>query len=74
MSIPQLDCEVTGTLDRVDHVTQFTRFDIAARLVVPAGENADQARRALEKSERTCLVSSSLKGSIALDATVEVGD
>ena len=69
-----LDCEVTGTLDRVDHVTQFTRFDIAARLVVPAGENADQARRALEKSERTCLVSSSLKGSIALDATVEVGD
>ena len=69
-----LDCEVTGTLDRVDHVTQFTRFDIAARLVVPAGENADQARRALEKSERTCLVSSSLKGSIGLDASVDVGD
>ena len=69
-----LDCEVTGTLERVDHVTQFTRFDIAARLVVPAGENADQARRALEKSERTCLVSSSLKGSIGLDASVDVGD
>ena len=66
-----LDCEVTGTLDRVDHVMQFTRFDITAHLVVAAGEDADRARRALEKSERTCLISSSLKGSIGLDATVD---
>ena len=69
-----LDCEVTGTLDRVDHVTQFTRFDITARLVVAAGEDADRTRHALEKSERNCLISTSLKGSIRLDASVEVGE
>ena len=62
--------KIGGWIDRVDHVTQFTRFDITAHLVVVAGED-DRARRALEKSERTCLISSSLKGSIGLDATVD---
>ena len=69
-----LDCEVTGTLDRVDHVMQFTGFDITARLVVGAAEDADRGRHALEKSERSCLISSSLKGSIDLDAKVDVGE
>src|SRR5688572_13319652 len=31
-----LDCDVAGTLDRVDRVTQFTHFDLKARLVVGA--------------------------------------
>lgn len=66
-----LDCEVTGTLDRVDHVTLFTHFAITARLAAPAGVNAELARRALEKAERTCLISSSLKAPVALDAMVE---
>ena len=67
-----LECDVTGKLDRVDRVPQFTRLDIAAHLVVPHGEDAERARRALEKTERACLISSSLKGSIGLDATVEI--
>ena len=45
-----LDCDVTGTLDRVDRVTQFTHFDITARLVAPAGVDADGARRAARES------------------------
>ena len=69
-----LDCDVTGTLDRVDRVTQFTHFDIAAHLVVPAEVDADVARHALEKAERNCLISRSLKASIALDATVEIAE
>lgn len=69
-----LDCDVTGTLDRVDRVTQFTHFAMTAHLVVPAGVDADAARHALEKAERNCLISSSLKAPIALDATVEIGD
>ena len=67
-----LDCDVTGTLDRVDRVTQFTRFDMRAHLVVPAGDDTDRARHALEKAERNCLISSSLKASITLDAAVEI--
>jgi peroxiredoxin-like protein len=67
-----LDCDVTGTLDRQDRVTQFTRFDMTAHLVVPAGEDTDRARQALEKAERNCLISRSLKAAFALDVTVEV--
>jgi organic hydroperoxide reductase OsmC/OhrA len=67
-----LDCDVTGTLDRVDRVTQFTHFDMTARLVVPVGVDAEAARHALEKAERNCLISSSLRASISLDATVDM--
>ena len=67
-----LDCDVTGTLDREDRVTQFTRFDMTAHLVVPTGEHSDRARQALQKAERNCLISRSLKASIALDVTVEI--
>lgn len=72
LSWVSLDCDVTGTLDRVDRVTQFTRFDMTAHLVVPAGADADVARRALEKAESNCLISNSMKASIALIATVDV--
>jgi organic hydroperoxide reductase OsmC/OhrA len=67
-----LDCDVTGTLDRVDRVTQFTHFDLAAHVVVPAGVDAEAARHALEKAERNCLISSSLKAAVVLNATVAV--
>ena len=69
-----LSCDVTGTLDRLDRVTQFTAFDMTAHLVVPAGVDAEAARRALEKAERNCLVSNSLKASIALATTVEIAE
>ena len=67
-----LECDVTGTLDRIDRVTQFTHFDMAARLVVPAGVDHEAARHALEKAERNCLISSSLKAAVALDTRVEI--
>ena len=67
-----LDCDVTGILDRVDRVMQFTRFDLVAHLVVPASMDAEAARQALEKAERHCLISSSLKAAVVLDARVAI--
>ena len=72
MSWISLDCDVTGTLDRIDGVTQFTHFDMTAHLGLPAGVDADRARHALEKAERHCLISRSLKASIGLEAAVEI--
>ena len=46
--------------------------DVTGYLVVPAGRDADRARQALEKAERNCLISRSLKASIDLDVTVEI--
>jgi organic hydroperoxide reductase OsmC/OhrA len=67
-----IHCDVTGTLDRIDRATQFTHVNIDVRLAVPAGTSADQARRALEKAERGCLISNSLKAAIHLTTTVDV--
>ena len=52
----------------------FTHFDMAVHLVVAAEVDADRARHALEKAERNCLIASSLKASVAMDATVEIAE
>ena len=67
-----LRCEVEGTLDRVERVTQFTSFLVRASLQIPAGANEEQAHRLLERAEQGCLISNSLKGASRLEATVEV--
>ena len=59
-----LRCEVTGTLDRVDRVTQFTSFDLRAELCVPPATDRSMAARSLEKAERACLIANSLKAPI----------
>jgi organic hydroperoxide reductase OsmC/OhrA len=68
-----LRCDVTGTLERIDRATQFTGFELHAHLDVPAGTNADQARRVLEKAEHNCLISNSLKGTVRLVTDIDVG-
>ncbi len=65
-----LQCEVTGTLDRIERVTQFTQFDIVAHLTITSADDAARARQMLDKAERNCLISSSLKGPVTLTATV----
>ena len=67
-----LDCDVTGTLDRIDRTTRFVAFDVRARLHVPRGTDPDRARQVLEKAERSCLISNSLSGAIRLIPVIEV--
>ena len=65
-------CEVEGTLDRVERVTQFTAFSVRASLQVPPGTDPERARGLLEKAEKACLISNSLKAQSHLEANVEV--
>lgn len=65
-----LRCDVTGTLDRVEHVTQFTSFDLRAELCVPPGTDGALAQRVLDKAERTCLIANSLKAPIHLQLQI----
>ena len=67
-----LRCDVTGTLDRVERVTQFTGFDLRVRLDVPSGTDPDVARRLLDKAEGACLVSRSMKAATHLVAEVAI--
>jgi organic hydroperoxide reductase OsmC/OhrA len=66
-----LRCNVRGTLDRRDGVPQFTAFHVHAHLGLVAGVSEELAQRALEKAERGCLVSSSLKAPVHLETHLE---
>jgi peroxiredoxin-like protein len=65
-----LECDAEGILDRVEGRMRFTDVNLRARLGVPAGTDAERARRLLEKAERSCLISNSLVARVHLEATV----
>ena len=67
-----LDVRASGTLDRVERTTRFTRVDVSAALRVPAGVDPARAQRLLERAEQICLISNSLVCPRHLDARVEV--
>ena len=65
-----LECRVEGTLERVDAVSQFTRYTTTATLKVAPGADANKARILLNKAEHGCLVSNSLTGKRELISNV----
>lgn len=65
-----LVCEVEGTLDRIERETRFTEVRIRAFLEVPTEVPAERARRILEKSERSCLITSSLTARVHFEPHV----
>ena len=74
MEWTSLSCEVEGVLDRVDRITRFVEFKVSAELVIPAGGDRDKALRLLDKSEKVCLVTNSLKAESHLDSNVIICD
>lgn len=67
-----LICEASGTVDRVDRVTQFTAFSVRASLELPDGTSEDQAKRLLARAEQSCLITNSLKAPCDLETVIRV--
>jgi len=72
VSWTSLRCEVSGTLDRVDKIAQFTRFDVRVHLTIPPTTDVRQAHRAVEKADQNCLISNSLKATSHLETEIDV--
>jgi peroxiredoxin-like protein len=72
LSWMSLRCEAVGTVERIDRVTRFTEVTVHARLQVPDGTDEAKARRLLEKTEQSCLISNSLTATVHLDADVHI--
>ena len=66
----RLDCDVDGTLDRVDGVTRFTGFAVRVTLAVPAGVDRAKAEKLLVKAKSSCLVTNSLNADSRLETRV----
>jgi organic hydroperoxide reductase OsmC/OhrA len=66
-----LAVEAEGTVDRADGGgLRFTEIVLRPRLTLPPGVDRGRAERALEKSERSCLVSASLATKIRLEPEI----
>jgi organic hydroperoxide reductase OsmC/OhrA len=68
-----LDLSGEGTLDRVDGVTRFTEIVLRPRVTLGPGADRARALRAIEKAEKTCLISASLSTPVRLEPEVVGG-
>ena len=65
-----LTCDAVGDLDKVGRKSQFTGFKLRVTLEVPEGTREDKAQRLLEKADKSCLVTNSLKAGSHLHTTI----
>ena len=65
-----LECEVEGTLNRLEGKTRFTHMVVRTRLRVPAGTDEAKSVQLLERAEHVCLISNSLSAERRVEATV----
>ena len=69
----RLQAEVEADLTRDEGPISFTKVRVKAKLEVPEGTDMERAKRLLEKSEASCLVTRSLNAETALETEVGVG-
>jgi organic hydroperoxide reductase OsmC/OhrA len=67
-----LECTAEGTLDKVDKFTQFTGFTVTAKLTIAQAGDEKKAGVLLEKAEKYCLITNSMKAGSHLDAEVVI--
>ena len=61
-----------GKLDKVECKFQMTEIILKPVLEISDENNAERAKRIIEKSEKACLISNSIKSKIILDAEVVI--
>jgi peroxiredoxin-like protein len=69
----RLELTASGTVDKQDGVVRFTEIVLRPKLTLSPGADRERALRALEKSEKACLVSASLSTSIRLEPEIVAG-
>ncbi len=55
-----IECESTGTLDKVGHKIQFTHVQTKAKLTISSAEQIEKAKKLLNKAEETCFITNTL--------------
>jgi peroxiredoxin-like protein len=68
LEVVSFSSKAIGTLNRVEGAGyQMTEIVIMPRLVVRYGKDLERARRILEKAEKNCLISNSIKSTVRLE-------
>lgn len=64
--------EATGTLEKTDAGMQFTRIVITPTVVVSSDDDVERTVKILDKAERYCLISNSMKTEVSIEPKVVV--
>lgn len=68
----RLECDVAGELDKIEKFNQFVGFSVRATLTIPNEKDRKKAGVILEKAEKYCLITNSMKAESHLEAEVVV--
>ena len=67
----QIQCQATGTLDRIDREPKFTEIQLHVT-VTPKGDiSTERVQRILEKAEDSCLITNSLSATVAMTSDIQ---
>jgi peroxiredoxin-like protein len=70
LEFKKFNCNAIGTLDQVDGKFIITEITLNPTLVITKEEDKEKAIRVLDKSEKACLVSNSIKSKVILNSNV----
>ena len=72
LDFQSFNCKAKGRLDQMDGKFLMTEIALYPKVVVTHEKDVERAQRIIEKSERACLISNSIKSKVILEMEVEV--
>jgi peroxiredoxin-like protein len=70
LEFTEFSCSAIGNLDQIDGKFLMTEIILNPVLVISKEADKDKALRVLEKSEKACLISNSIKSNVILNSTI----
>ena len=68
----QIQCQATGTLDRIDRKPQFTNIQLHITITPQGDTSEERVQRILEKAEEGCLITNSLSATVSMTSDIKL--
>ncbi len=72
LSFEDFNCQSNGKLEQVEGKFLMTEITLKPTVIIADEKDYERALRVLEKSERACLISNSIKSEIVFEPTVKI--
>jgi organic hydroperoxide reductase OsmC/OhrA len=74
LKFESFSCNATGKLEQVEDVWQMTEVVLVPTLKISDDSQRELAARVLQRSEKACLISNSIKAKVTLQPTIQVAE
>ncbi|HRP61060.1 MAG TPA: OsmC family protein, partial [Vicingus sp.] len=72
LEFKSFECDAEGILDKVEGKFLMTEIILKPRLIIDDESKKERAERILEKSEKACLISNSIKTKVHLMSDIQI--